>query len=117
MSTVELGGAPVLLSTLRQEQFSQLMIEGKSVKEARAILEAAPHTKEVEARAARAEAERRNAAYAAFASRSLTARQRQVVKGAAGRTKACHPAHCSMPTILCSLPRGHKGPHVLLFTR
>src|SRR5215472_11478246 len=56
---------------------------------------------------------------------SLTARQREIVhllaegkslKEIAGRSKIeSRPPHCE--PILCSLPRGHKGPHVLLNRR
>ena len=63
---------------------------------------------------------------------SLTARQREVIQmlaegkslrqaaGAAGfklapRTVDCHTVR--EPLLLCSLPLGHKGPHMLLNTR
>ena len=61
---------------------------------------------------------------------SLTARQREVVQllaegksmkevaavfGLAPRTVDCHRAR--KPLLFCSLPRGHKGPHMLLNPR
>ena len=75
-ASFELCGAPVVVSTPRQQQVFQLLCERKSLKEARNILKLSP------------------------------------LPDAAPRTMACRTAR--KPLLFCSLPRGHKGLHMLV---